>query len=103
MRKMFLVLVASLFLGSCGLAESMADMQAQAAVTAAALEKVVGSKPEIEWRVKNGSLAYVVVSFNASDVSGLKVGELSTHVQQAVAAGFNQEPDALSLSIDPSA
>jgi alkylhydroperoxidase/carboxymuconolactone decarboxylase family protein YurZ len=103
MRKMLTVLVVSLFLGSCGLAESMAEMQAQAAVTATALEKVVGSKPEIDWRVKNGSLVHVAVSFNASDVSEWKVGELSVHVQQAVAAGFNEEPDALSLFIDPSA
>jgi alkylhydroperoxidase/carboxymuconolactone decarboxylase family protein YurZ len=103
MGKMFMVLVASLFLGSCGLVESLAEMQAQAEVTAAALEKVVGSKPEIDWRVKNGSLVHVAVSFNASDVSDWKVGELSVHVQQAVAAGFNEEPDALSLSIDPGA
>lgn len=96
--RLFIAVVATLFVGACNVAESMKETQAQAEAAATLLEKEVGTKPLMGWNVHNGTLTNVNVIFDGSKVAALPVSELESKVKRAIAANFKQQPKQLMIS-----
>ena len=92
----FSVLLA---LAGCGTAGSFADLQAQAKDAESALEKEFGSKPQVNWRMLNGTLTFVDVIYESKAVSSLSVLELGERTQRIVAATFKDHPKQVVVSV----
>jgi hypothetical protein len=62
--------------------------------TALAVERALGTRPDVGFRSENGALSTVTVSFDYSEnVSRLTVGQLEDGVRPAVRGGFQGEPE----------
>lgn len=89
--------VASLLCG-CDMASSIAETQRKSDAVALALEQEVGVKPQIGWKVNNGTLTHIDVHFPADGVANLPVGELVGKVRTAVTRNFEKPPQQLVVS-----
>jgi hypothetical protein len=84
-----------LVLAGCGAAE----MESRSRSVADALEKDLGTKPEVRWNTFNGKLQSVSVTFDATKVANLTIPELESKVQPVVIAKFGEKPGSLVVGV----
>lgn len=85
--------VAALLFG-CGMASDVMETQKKSDTIALALEKEIGVKPQIAWKIQNGTLAHINVQFPVDGVANLPIGELVSKVRTAVTISFDKPPPA---------
>jgi hypothetical protein len=99
MKRFALSFLTAVLLASCGVAETITEMNEQASRTADELEGSLGTRPHIGWNVNNGTLTYVNVYFENIDDRSVSVAELSDQVKTAVAETIEQTPAELVVSV----
>jgi hypothetical protein len=100
-RVVVLVLMA-LALAACDPLSSFAEVQSQSARAGEALEREFGSKPQIAWKVHNGSLAYVAVTYELGAVKSVAAGELSERTRAIILKHFEDQPRHLTVGVSVS-
>lgn len=96
--QFFVISAAASLLVGCGMASDIAETQKKSDDIASALEKEVGVKPQVGWKIHNGTLAHVNVQFPAEGVAYLPVGELVGKVRAVVTKSFDKPPQQLVVS-----
>lgn len=95
---LFLISAVASVLFGCGMASDVAETQKKSDVIALALEKEIGVKPLVGWKIQNGTLAHVNVQFPVDGVAKLPVGELVSKVRVVVTKSFDKPPQQLVVS-----
>jgi len=98
MRTVMVGLLLLALIG-CGTDQNLADLQARSSSAADALEKALGTKPEVCGHTDNGKLKSVTVTFDAARVPSLNLAELETKVHAVVTAKFGRRPESLILMV----
>jgi hypothetical protein len=93
------ILIALMILG-CVMVESMGEMNEQTEKASAAIEKAVGTKPQIGWNIHNNKLVEVNVYFDQLSDESITVAELKEKIRPLVSANIEQEPQQLLISIN---
>lgn len=96
--RLLLISAAASLLFGCGMASDVAETQMKSDAIALALEKEIGVKPLIAWKIQNGALAHVNVQFPVDGVAKFPVGELVSKVRVAVTKSFDKPPQQLVVS-----
>ena len=94
-----LLAIVVLLLGSCDTVKGFTEVQSQAEAAATLLEKDLDTRPFVGWNIHNTTLTNVSVTFDATKVSQLAVGDLEARVQKAVAATFKSQPKQLVVAV----
>lgn len=93
-----IVIVVLSFTTNCGLVESFKETQTQSNAASEQLEKELGKKPSIGWKINNTILTEVVVTFKSGELINVTVGEVESKVRNAVLSNFKQQPNQITLS-----
>jgi len=101
MRSVIVGLLLLVLIG-CGTDQNLADLQARSSSAADALEKTLGTKPDVCGHTDNGKLKSVTVTFDAAKVPSLNLAELETKVHAVVTAKFGRKPESLILVVSRS-
>jgi hypothetical protein len=97
-RRFLISAALALLLSACNVVESLKEVQSQADAAAVLLEKDVGTKPLMEWNVRNGTFANLNVVFDGPKVRALSVQDLESRVRKAVSVSFKEQPKQLVVS-----
>lgn len=99
MRSFLTAMSAVFALGACSPFETMSEIVAQVAKVEDALELKFGSRPEIGWKMRNGTMESVVVTFERAGVDDMRVDELAAATKAAVDDHLDARPKYLAVSI----
>ncbi len=93
-----LMSVAATVLFGCGMVSDVTETKTKSDAVAVALEKAIGVKPLVGWKIQNGTLTQVNVQFPVDGVAKLPVGELVNTVRVVVTESFDKPPQQLVVS-----
>lgn len=94
-----MMLLGTLLLAGCQMAQDMVDAGAKSDAVAVALEKDLGAKPRVGWNIHNGTLTNLTVVFPLASVASLPVGDLEARVRAEVTKQFAPPPRQVTLSV----
>ena len=95
-RQLVVLVALCVSLAGCDMVSSMKESMAQSNEAAAAIEKQVGSRPQVGFNYNNGSFTAVTVQFVA--VPSASLPEVEKIARAAVVAAFKKEPENLVIS-----
>jgi len=95
-RQLVVLLALCISMSGCDMVSSMKESMAQSDDAAAAIEKQVGTKPQVGFSYNNGSFTAVTVQFAAMPTVSLP--EVEKIARAAVVAAFKKEPENLVIS-----
>ena len=95
-RRLLALVALSLCLCSCDMVSSIKEGIAQSEEAAAAIEKQVGTKPQVGFNYNNGSFTAATVQFQS--IPSASLPEVEKIARAAVVAAFKSEPESLVVS-----
>ena len=93
------ILIAFMILG-CVMVESIGEMNKQTEKASAAIEKAVGTKPQIGWNIHNNKLVEVNVYFDQLSDESITVAELKGKIRSLVSENIEQQPQQVLVSLN---
>jgi hypothetical protein len=96
LQRILLMTLLVYLVSGCDAASTFKDGLSESNAASAAIEKQVGSKPEVGFSYKNGVLVAVTVQFNG--VPSGSVADVEKVSRAAVIDAFKSEPSSLVLS-----
>lgn len=94
--RIALALAVAWLLSACDVVSSVKDGLAQSEQAAEAIEKQVGSKPQVGFQYNNGTLTSVTVIFTRAP--SMPLPELEKVARKEVQSAFKAEPNNLVIS-----
>jgi len=99
MNKIIYVIVLSLALSACGMAEDFQNMSENQEKLQSLIKKENGWETQVGWNIHNGVLTQITIVVNANEVGEESVASVEKIVKDAVARTFDQKPQFLFIQI----
>lgn len=96
---LIILTIAFCFLSSCNVAESMNKTKLKTSKVADAIEKELGIRPQIGFRIHNGSLKRINISFNNNIDKKSSIEDIERIIRKSLKENMEEQPENTVLSI----